>query len=915
LVSPELTASIYLVEILLHGPISTPSTIFLPLADPPEAETINPMKTKTLNKLLSVAPLLLFNVIFLGLLLIRLMFNMVLPWWGAWGVGLCWAIMAFDYLLRAELFKQIGGFAVMLIAVLILIGALVPQDQVTRYPQVTSEQMVTGLETVWSAVYQGNMFEKYSPKQQLIDYATFLGNLNPFRHGKMILFGLLGFALAVVFLFPLEPSGKRGRGQGAPKSRGVKDTWRMEDGERRAEEECLSSVIRHRSSGTHRGVAAYAKRFALLLGAGAVFALQMELLQVLSPTRMVTGLSILDSCLGVLAGLLLFIPLHGFYLWLAERRAKGARRFNILGVGVDAVCMGDCLRRFEGIIAGKLLNVERGMWDDGGAGEEKHSTSNILQSTEGDGHRPVMTSALGVAGIIEARRNSKLQRILNESVLNTPDGMPLVWLGKLFGYRNIERVYGPDLLRDVCAYGVSRGWKHFFYGAAPGIVEKLKETLEKKHPDIQIAGIYCPPFRPLTPEEEDALVEKVNISGADIFWIGISTPKQLYFMDQMRDLLDCKIICPVGYAFDVNAGVEQDAPDWAKYSGFQWLHRAINQPRLWKRYLPDNPRFVFEVVLQILHLKKYPMFVHERPMKPFADAEGYPRFPAGVVSLSAMTLQSARDRVLNWVATGQKHYVNICTADTMVQCFDRPEMARIVNAAGMATTDGMPLVWLAHHYGFKEATRVYGPDLMLELCKATSGVDGCPLMVDKDFQATQQLNSATTDPALPGTSTTPQLNNSATDKKSVSHFFYGATDEVLAQLKANLLKKFPDVQIAGMYSPPFRPLTDAEKDDVAEMINASGADIVWCGLGTPKQDYWVAEFRPRLNCAAILAVGAAFNFHAGHVVQAPRWMMKSGLEWLFRLGTEPRRIWLRYLIGNPRFILLTWRQFLSRRNR
>jgi N-acetylglucosaminyldiphosphoundecaprenol N-acetyl-beta-D-mannosaminyltransferase len=99
------------------------------------------------------------------------------------------------------------------------------------------------------------------------------------------------------------------------------------------------------------------------------------------------------------------------------------------------------------------------------------------------------------------------------------------------------------------------------------------------------------------------------------------------------------------------------------------------------------------------------------------------------------------------------------------------------------------------------------------------------------------------------------------------------------------------------------------------MINSSGADIVWCGLGTPKQDYWVAEFRPRLKASAILAVGAAFNFHAGQVRQAPRWMMKSGLEWLFRLSAEPKRLWRRYLVGNPRFILLTWRQFMVRYNK
>jgi N-acetylglucosaminyldiphosphoundecaprenol N-acetyl-beta-D-mannosaminyltransferase len=234
----------------------------------------------------------------------------------------------------------------------------------------------------------------------------------------------------------------------------------------------------------------------------------------------------------------------------------------------------------------------------------------------------------------------------------------------------------------------------------------------------------------------------------------------------------------------------------------------------------------------------------------------------------------------------------------MVQCFDRPDMAKIVKNAGMATTDGMPLVWLAYHYGFKDATRVYGPDLMLALCEATAALNQ---QSEVKGQKSEGLIS--------------DLRPPISEKKCISHFFYGATDDVLEKLKTNLLAQFPGLQIAGMYSPPFRPLTEKEKDEVAEMINSSGADIVWCGLGTPKQDYWVAEFSPRLKASAILAVGAAFNFHAGQVRQAPRWMMKSGFEWLFRLSAEPKRLWRRYLVGNPRFILLTWRQFMARYNK
>ncbi len=251
-------------------------------------------------------------------------------------------------------------------------------------------------------------------------------------------------------------------------------------------------------------------------------------------------------------------------------------RFNVLGVGIDAVDMDECIRRFE-------------RW--------------ILYPPD----RTVMVSALGVAGIISARRDPALRRILNAAALNTPDGMPLVWLGRWHGFRGIRRVYGPDLLRDVCAYSADKGWTHFFYGAAPGIADLLKEKLEEKHPGIRVAGTYCPPFRPLNEEEEAELIETVNRVKPDIFWVGFSTPRQLYFMGEMRDKLECKIICPVGYAFDVNAGVQQDAPDWIKYSGFQWLHRAIKQPRLWKRYLPDNPRFVVSVLAQLLRLKKFPL--------------------------------------------------------------------------------------------------------------------------------------------------------------------------------------------------------------------------------------------------------------------------------------------------------------------
>ncbi|MBI9021341.1 MAG: WecB/TagA/CpsF family glycosyltransferase [Verrucomicrobia bacterium] len=255
--------------------------------------------------------------------------------------------------------------------------------------------------------------------------------------------------------------------------------------------------------------------------------------------------------------------------------AVGVPRFNVLGVGIDAVNMADTIRVFASAIEGQEV--------------------------------PGYICPMGVAGIMEARRNPELRTILNKALLNTPDGMPLVWLGKLFGHKIIRRVYGPDVMRDVCAYSADKGWRHFLYGGGPGLAETLREELEANHPGIQICGTFCPPFRDLNEEEETGLIQKIAEQQPDILWVGVSTPRQLYFAGRMQGRLKTKVIAPVGYAFDVNAGTKIDSPEWVKNSGFQWLHRALTDPRLWKRYLQDNPRFVGEVLLQLLRIKKYPM--------------------------------------------------------------------------------------------------------------------------------------------------------------------------------------------------------------------------------------------------------------------------------------------------------------------
>lgn len=248
----------------------------------------------------------------------------------------------------------------------------------------------------------------------------------------------------------------------------------------------------------------------------------------------------------------------------------------------------------------------------------------------------------------------------------------------------------------------------------------------------------------------------------------------------------------------------------------------------------------------------------------------FPRFNILGIRLTATCIPDAVGKMLTWIRNRERRYVCIFAVGSILECRKNAELSAIANSADMVLTDGMPLVWLGRRFGGLAMSRCYGPDTMLALIDAGR-------------------------------------------KEGIRHYFYGgASREILDKLKENLKSRFPDMIIAGSECPPFRPLTEEEKAGVASRIEESGADVVWVGIGTPKQDFWVGEFRKRLSTPLLIAVGAAFNFHAGVVCQAPRWMMKCGLEWLFRLCVEPKRLWRRYIIGNPKFIIGVIRQKLTK---
>ena len=214
----------------------------------------------------------------------------------------------------------------------------------------------------------------------------------------------------------------------------------------------------------------------------------------------------------------------------------------------------------------------------------------------------------GVHGVMEAQADAIFKNILNRAFLGTPDGIPMVWLGKLHGHREMNRVYGPDLMLEVCACSETSGCKHFFYGGADGVAEQLQRRLQEKFPKLEVVGTFTPPFRPLNVAEEKELQAMVHAAQPDILWVGLSTPKQEKFMAEFLPKLDVTLMVGVGAAFDFHAGRTRQAPRWMQRSGLEWLFRLACEPRrLGKRYLKNNPLFAWKIAGQLSGLKKYPL--------------------------------------------------------------------------------------------------------------------------------------------------------------------------------------------------------------------------------------------------------------------------------------------------------------------
>ncbi len=210
----------------------------------------------------------------------------------------------------------------------------------------------------------------------------------------------------------------------------------------------------------------------------------------------------------------------------------------------------------------------------------------------------------GMHGVSESLDDPKLRHIHNAAALVVPDGKSLVWVGRLRGHALKRRVYGPELLEDFCAATGAR-YRHFFYGGAPGVAGQLAATEQQRH-GIQIAGTYTPPFRPLTPAEEQDVKALVEATRPDVLWVGLSTPKQERWMYDHHDSLAVPVMAGVGAAFDLNIGKLVQAPRWMREHGLEWLFRLAVEPRrLWRRYLLQGSHFVWNVILESLGIRKF----------------------------------------------------------------------------------------------------------------------------------------------------------------------------------------------------------------------------------------------------------------------------------------------------------------------
>lgn len=448
--------------------------------------------------------------------------------------------------------------------------------------------------------------------------------------------------------------------------------------------------------------------------------------------------------------------------------------------------------------------------------------------------------------IVKIEHDRLFREIYEGADLVLTDGKPLIWMSRLLGTPIKQKISGSDYFPEVCRMAAKEGYSVFLLGAAEGVAKKAAVNLMKKYKNLKIAGVYSPSYSFENDVEEISyIIRKINQSKPDILCIGMGTPKQEKFYYRYRDLFQVPLTLHIGATIDFEAGVVKRAPKWVSYAGMEWLYRLLKEPRrLYRRYLLDD-------------LEIFPIFLKYRKQIRLEEPKSCNILG---VDIAVTNMKSVIHYLTKNLEKLRGEYVCVSNVHTTVMAYNDDFYREVQNSAAIAIPDGKPLSLVCRMRGYKKAQRVAGPDLMPAMLKLS-------------------------------------------EEKGYRHYFYGSTQQTLTALEENVRKRFPNLTIAGTYSPPFRSLTREEDERIIEEINAAKPDFIWVGLGAPKQERWMYEHKGKIN-GVMLGVGAAFDFHAGTAKRAPKWMQECYLEWLYRLIQDPKRLLGRYLRSNAQFIWL-----------
>ena len=492
---------------------------------------------------------------------------------------------------------------------------------------------------------------------------------------------------------------------------------------------------------------------------------------------------------------------------------------------------------------------------------------------------PTRHGFVNASKVVRLQSDPELLEALATCDLINADGMAVVWASRILGKPLPERINGTNMMMDVINLADRKGYSLYLLGARPKVVEKVAHILRRDYPAIRLMGWHHGYF---SLEEEDSIVREIRQLNPDIVFVGMGTPKKEFWLRRNVAKIGVPFAMGVGGSFDVLAGLVKRAPNWAQNAGLEWLWRLAQEPRrMWRRYLLGNPHFMWLVASEKIHqrretasqISKSPWRSGEVRRTPpqwhvekGSSDEGLPTLNVLGVEIGALNMIRTIRTIESLISSKQQGYISCVAAHSLMECRRDSELRRIFNASRLTTPDGMSLVWLLRLSGHRHVERVYGPDLMLDVCQDST-------------------------------------------IRGYRHFLFGGAPGVPEKLANRLLGQNPGLHIVGTYSPPMRSRMDNEDQQAIDQINAAQPDIVWVGIGTPKQERWMAEHMGKITAPALIGVGAAFDFLSGHKPQAPRWMQNSGLEWLFRLLSEPRRLWRRYA-EYPLFALLVLGQLL-----